>query len=288
VKKLYFIILLFPILSQAQSPVTHSAGAGSEIPAFACKACIGTDWFYAENITKADDSVTTAGLNANGNCFQSTCYFTRYLYAHHFNFDIPSDATIDSVFVDVLRAAKNPNAILDSIVQLEKGDSMVGLNLHSTHFWPTTLQYESYGHDNPLWGTTWLPADLNDSISGVVIKIVNKNFSEQEAYVDHIRMTVYFSTSTGTSSVTSSPSEIEWINSPGEIEMKFNSASSVKYELKIYNTIGQEVMSFHHRQTEIGENRFQFSTGNLVDGIYFLAINIGSNLFTRKFSVVNH
>src|SRR4030095_6809115 len=285
-KKLYFIFLLLPIFIQAQSPVTHSAGAGDEIPISACKACLGSDWFYTENITKADDSVTSTGLNANGNCFQSTCYFTRYLYAHNFNFEIPPDATIDSVFVDVLRAALNLNTILDSIVQLVKGDSIVGSNLKSSDFWPKTLQYESYGHDNPLWGTTWLPSDLNDSTTGVAIKIVNKAFSEQEAHVDHIRMTVYYSTGTGTYSLTSSPSEMEWINSPGEIELKFNTSYSVHFSAKIYNSSGQEMISFRNRQTIIGQNELHFSTENLSNGIYFLTMQIGGNVYPRKFLVI--
>jgi len=284
-KKLYFIILLLPFFSKAQSPVTHSAGVGDEIPDFSCLACIGTDWFNTENITKADDSVSTAGLNENGNCFQSTCFFTRFLYARNFNFDIPEDATIDSIFVDIRRAASKPNAILDSIVQLEKGDSMVGLNLHSSLYWPTKLQYENYGHDEPLWGTTWLPSDLNDTATGVLLKVVNKSFSIEEAHVDHIRMTIYFSTSTGTYSVTSSPSEIEWINSSNEISVKFYSATSLNCSANIYTMNGRLVKSIHYGESLRGENNFQINTENLVEGIYFLVMNIGSNSFTRKFVI---
>jgi len=284
-KKFYFAILLLPLFSHAQSPVTNSAGYGEELPSPACLACPGADWNDPMKITIADGSVATTGLNSNGNCFQSTCFYSRYLYAHNFNFAIPIGATIDSIFVDIKRAALSANAIHDSIVQLEKSDSLIGANLQSSTIWPTTLTYESYGHNNPLWGTTWLPADINDPTYGVVLKILNLTASEAQAEVDHIQMTVYYSTTTGNFSVTSSPSAIEWINSPNEISMNIFTSASVNCSSKIYNSSGQEVNSFNYGQSLIGQNYFHCSTEYLADGIYFCVINVGGNSYSRKFIV---
>lgn len=285
-KKIYFAFLLLPMLSSAQSPVIHSAGFGEEWPSSACLACPGTDWNNPENITNADDSASVTGLDGSGFCFMSTCFFSRFLYAHNFKFSIPADATIDSIFVEIKRAALDGNAIYDSIVQLVKSDTLVGDNLQSAVFWPKTLAYEGYGHNNPLWGTTWLPSELNDSASGVALKVMNLDTVMAQAGVDHIQMTVYYSTSNGIFSVTSSPSDIEWINSPGEIGIKFIASSSERIFSKIYNSNGQEISYINNGQTVIGQNYFQFPTEYLAEGMYFLILNIGDKIYSRKIVVL--
>jgi hypothetical protein len=283
VKKLFCALYLFSWLFVANAQVTNSAGYGEEIPSAACLACPGTDWNNLENITMADGKLATTGLSEYGFCFMSTCYYNRFLYARNFKFSIPADASIDSIFVDIKRTAFNESTIVDTIVQIEKGGSMVGENLASLITWPTNLAYQSYGHEYPLWGTTWLPAEINDSTTGVVLKILNLSGSEAQAGVDHIQMTVYYTTTNGIHSVTESPSDIEWINSSGEIEIKFLASSSEQIFSKIYNSSGQEIRSFNVEQSIIGENNFQFSIGNLPEGIYFLMVNIGGHSFTRKF-----
>ena len=286
-KKYLFGFLLFSSLAYGQSPVTNSASYGEELPSGACLACPGADWFNPENITSPDGNTTTSGLNNYGNCFMSTCFYSRFLYAHHFNFDIPPDATIDSIFVDIKRAARSADAIQDSIVQLQKSSMAVGENSYSPDFWTTKLTYESYGHNNPLWGTTWLPADLNDTASGVLLKIINKSDSIVQAEVDHIQMTVHFSTSTGNYSVTSSPSDIEWKTTPGEIEMNIYTSTSENCSSIIYNSGGQKLISNQLGRSIKGQNHFVCSTGDLMDGIYIMVLNIGKKSYSRKFAVIN-
>ena len=286
-KKLLFAFLLFTFSLYGQSPVTNSAGYGEELPSAACLSCPGADWNNPEHITSPDGITTTSGLNNYGNCFMSTCYYSRFLSANHFNFDIPLDATIDSIFVDIKKATLNANAIQDSIVQLQKDGMPVGENLYSPDLWTTKLSYESYGHNNPLWGTTWLPADLNDTATGVILKIINKSDSIAQAEVDHIQMTVHFSTSTGNYSVISSPSDIEWKKTPGEIEMSIYTSTSGNCSSIIYNSGGQKVSSYHHGQSIIGQNHFVFPTENLVNGIYFLVMSIDKKSYSRKFAIIN-
>jgi len=286
-KKLCLISLLFiSVFSFGQSSVTHSAGVGEELPSPACKSCPGTDWNYPENITMEDGSVTTTGLNVYGNCFMSTCFYSRFLYAHDFNFGIPNDVTIDSIFVDIKRAAADANTVRDSIVQLQKRDSLIGDNLKSSTRWPIALTYESYGHDNPLWGSTWLPADINDSTFGVSIKVMNLSDAQEEANVDHVQMTIYFSNATGTYSVTSSPTAIEWINSSNEMAVNFYSSTSVTCSSKIYTISGQMVKEYHYGQSFIGQNHLQCSFENLTEGIYFVQWQIGWKSFARKMVIM--
>jgi len=282
-----FAIIFVPLVSFAQSPVTHSAGLGDNLPSQACKACPGSEWYDAINIMFSDDIVTFTGLNEAGNCFMSTCYYSRFLYAHNFKFAIPADAKIDSILVDIRRAANRDNAVLDSIVQLTKIDSIIGSNLRSPNPWPIGLTYENYGHEDPLWGTTWLPSDINDPASGVVLKIKNLSFSIADAAVDHIQMTVHYTTTTGNYSVTSSPGDIELINSPNELQINVFTSATSNAALKIYNSSGQEVYYKNYGKSLQGQNYFRCPTENLVSGIYFFVLNIGKQSFSRKFIVVD-
>lgn len=286
-KNILLTFLLLPCFIHAQSPVTHSAGLGENVPSLACLACPGSEWTNEVNITTEDDSVTSTVLSPAGNCFMSFCSSSRYLYAHHFNFSIPADATIDTILVSIKRTAYKSDAISDSIVQLEKGGIMIGHNLSSSDFWPTSLTYENYGHDDPLWGATWLPSELNDTTMGIALKIVNRTSGNEKADVDHIQMTVYFSTSTGIYSVTSSPAEVEWLISPGEIDLNIFTPTSVHCTSKIFNVTGQEIRSINLGQTLHGENHFQISTAFINQGIYFIVINVGGRIYTRKFIGVN-
>ncbi len=287
-KVFYFNILLvlLPFGSHEQTSVTNSAGMGEEIPSPACLACIGTDWYKPGNISTPDDSLATTGLNPYGNCFMSTCFFSRFLFARNFNFKIPIDATIDSVFVDVLRAANIENSIRDTIVQLVKSGSPTGSNLASAVLWPKSLHYESYGHNDPLWGTTWSPVDLNDTTSGVTLKIENISSKEVEAGIDHIQMTVYYSTSTGIYSVTNSASSVEWINAPGEISANIFTKEPVYCLSTIYNLEGQKIDSAPYRQLLRGTNHLSYSTGKLPEGIYIWNIIIDGHQYARKFLIM--
>ena len=253
----------------------------------ACLACAGTEWNYSSNINAPDDSVATTVVFPAGNCFMSFCSYSRYLYASHFKFDIPADAEIDSIFVDIRRTAHDLNALKDSTVRLNKKGMLVGDNLNSPDYWPTVLAYHSYGHDNPLWGTTWLPSDLNDTATGVSLKVMNLTSSNAKADVDHIRMTVYYSTSTGIHSVTSSPSEVKWVVTEDNIELNLYTASPVRCNFKIFNMTGQEMLSVDHGLSLHGQNHFHLSTEFLDSGIYIVIMNIGGKIYNKKFAVLN-
>ncbi|MGB4850256.1 MAG: hypothetical protein WBP41_20190 [Saprospiraceae bacterium] len=286
-KNILFAILLLPCFIYAQSPVMHSAGIGENVPSLACLACPGSEWTDEMNITTEDDSVTSTVLSPAGNCFMSFCSSSRYLYAHHFNFSIPADATIDTILVDIKRTAYKADAISDSIVQLEKDGIMIGHNLRSSDYWPVSPTYESYGHHDPLWGAAWLPSDLNDTTMGITLKIVNRTSDNEKADVDHIQMTVYFSTSTGIYSVTSSPSEVEWSNDPGEIDLNIFTPTSVHCTSKIINVMGQQMLSINHGLSLHGENHFHWPTDFLDGGIYFIIMDMGGKIYLRKFITLN-
>lgn len=286
-KKFLSFVFLLPLFIHAQTPVTHSAGVGENVPSLACLACSGSEWNSEMNISAADDSVASTVLSPAGNCFMSFCSSSRYLYAHHFSFSIPVDASIDTILVSIRRSAYKPNAVNDSIVQLELNGTPVGNNLYSSAYWPSSLAYQSYGHNDPLWGTTWSPSDLNDTTMGIALKIVNRASDNEQADIDHIQMTVYFSTSTGVHSVTSTPSQLEWSNPPGEIDLNIFTPVAVHCTSKVINVMGQEMTNVDHGLSLAGENHFHWSTEFLDRGIYFILMDFGGRYYSRKFVVMN-
>jgi len=120
--------------------------------------------------------------------------------------------------------------INDYAVRIVKDGSIGSTDKSISGNWSTTNSYASYGSSSDLWGETWSPADINGSTFGFVIsgapagsgtrthylKATNFGFSipsgatingikvdvkkkttstvedEIYAYVDHIRITIYY------------------------------------------------------------------------------------------------
>lgn len=286
-KKACFVILLFPFSLFAQSPAIMPPGTGETSPSSACMGCQGTIWNNEPNVSANDAQIASISLNPNGFCFQSTCYFSRYLYAHNFSFAIPGTATIDSILVDVKRVTVSANAIKDSIVQLYDGTTNVGNNLQSQTPWSTSLTTYTYGHTDPLWGAIWTPAILNNQAMGLMLKIKNLQASQQNAGVDFVQMTVYYSTATGNFSVSSSPSEVNWITNDNSVDAEINSDIPSVCSSSLFDVQGQLIEEENYGTLNAGENRFDLSTIYLQAGIYFWKITVGNQTYTRKIVITS-
>jgi hypothetical protein len=66
----------------------------------------------------ADSQYANVSLNAFPFCFQTSCYYSRYLMANNFGFSIPVNATIEGVKAEILRASSTSPNIGDTIVQI--------------------------------------------------------------------------------------------------------------------------------------------------------------------------
>ena len=86
-----------------------------------------------------------------------------YNKATNFSFSgIPADATIKGIKVEVNGYVSN--ILMDDYsVKIVKGGTVAGTDQASATDWPTTDDgtYRSYGGATSLWGTTWLPSDIN-------------------------------------------------------------------------------------------------------------------------------
>lgn len=115
---------------------------------------------------------------------------TNYLKATSFGFNIPLDATIDGIMVEVEKSTTIAVSLLDNSIKIVKGNSITGTELSSGTQWSTTDAYATYGGATTLWGTTWAPSDINSSTFGIVVSAVASVAAT--AQIDHIRITVYY------------------------------------------------------------------------------------------------
>ncbi len=159
-----------------------NAGAGASVTG------VGTiTWNNPQNITADDTSYATATLR----------YYaaSRYLEGTNYGFAIPADATINGIVVTIGRfenARGWGQDVRDDVVRLIKGGIITGTNKAVTRQeWPTGSPVAAtYGSTSDLWGTTWTPADINDSNFGVALSAISSNY--RTAAVDYMQISVTY------------------------------------------------------------------------------------------------
>jgi len=130
-----------------------------------------------------------------------------YLQATGFGFNIPSDAVINGIYVEVERSISEATTYTkDNSIKIIQGGSISGTDhLDTSVTWPANNAdaYKAYGSSTDLWGLTWTPAQINASNFGVAVQAKNTKTSAaytNTAQVDHIRITVYYTLPTYTQS----------------------------------------------------------------------------------------
>jgi len=141
------------------------------------------DWSNPGNAQYSDDIYAVATGNGD----------SHYLKATGFGFSIPVEAKITGIVVEVeghiaIGWPTNPDNL--DYIRLVKGGTIQGINVRNTSYWTLTDQYFSQGGYTNLWGLTLTPADVNASNFGVAVSI--SIYENDTAYLDHIRMTVYY------------------------------------------------------------------------------------------------
>jgi hypothetical protein len=188
-----FFILLFhivPFFSNAQCIASGTRNAGTVVN----NNTIGVVAFAnpgnatISNDSRAVASATVAILSGN----------TNYLVATGFGFTIPSYASICGVVVEVEKSAGGIGVlawIQDNQVRLVKGGTITGSNLADLgNNWAGGDVIQSYGNSSGMWGTTLIPADVNNGNFGVAVSCSFEGVAIllPSARVDNIRMTIYY------------------------------------------------------------------------------------------------
>jgi hypothetical protein len=196
-KKLLLIISVFiTTIAQAQTSATNSPfSATNTMCTFAYSSSVG--YSPAGNVTASDNVYATA---VHCDCCDQN---TQCLTVSDFGFAIPAGAVIDGIVLEVekKRNAGGSGIVEDNGLQIMKGGILTGPNKSQYGVdWPSTDTYVSYGSATDLWGTTWTPADINASNFGVSLASISYVCGATiTTRIDHVRMTVYYSTATGIS-----------------------------------------------------------------------------------------
>ncbi len=175
-----------PIKSQTiefHAPLNSNARSGS---VFVNNASIGqVAWTQLADAGASDDQRARAALQAG--------QVTNYLKATGFGFNVPANAAIGGVVVEVEHSAKNLiTSIKDKSIKLVKGGSIVGQNrVLSPNFLSTSDDPKQYGSSTDMWGVTLTPDEINGSDFGVVVAY--EAFQADTARVDNIRITIHYS-----------------------------------------------------------------------------------------------
>jgi hypothetical protein len=127
-----------------------------------------------------------------------TFYVSKQLQASNYGFAIPPGSTIVGISAAVYvkqSYAVGPRFtnITDDQVYLMKAGAVVGANRANNTDWTNTVAPQIYGGPNDLWGTTWLPADINNLGFGLSFVAFAPNApGGSDGYVDYISITVYY------------------------------------------------------------------------------------------------
>jgi hypothetical protein len=125
--------------------------------------------------------------------------YSHWLWASNFGGSIvPSGATITGIKVEVERQ-NVADDVVDYSARIVKGGAIAGAERRQGFDWAFGADaYVTYGGEADLWGTTWTVAEINSGTFGFALSAQNRDPSGYAVpYVDHIRLTVYYTLSGG-------------------------------------------------------------------------------------------
>ena len=180
-------------------------------------------------------------------------------------------AVIIGIKVEIAKRVSQPvSTIADSAVQLLKGGIPVGNNYASPGQWPMTFSYDLYGSQTDLWGTTWTPADINSLNFGVRYRLVNGAI-DQTAEVDHIRITVYYTLSTGMETLTGAEIKPAYIKE--DQLLLYPDKKIVEGRLTLYDIAGNKIFE------DMNYSGQPVSLSAYSKGIIIMHLESGNNRF---------
>jgi hypothetical protein len=153
------------------------------------------EWTTPENIYSSDANYATA-TNFN----HTLPRLFDHLVGNTFGFSVPTGSTINGIVAEVSTKASHDvgyDYAIDISVHLVKSDGATlsaedkGNNAHIS----TTEAYITYGDSTSLWGETWSPEDINSNNFGLGFQVsirAGGGTNHTTAYVNHIRITVYY------------------------------------------------------------------------------------------------
>lgn len=259
----------FNMIAQSQGPNDPAAAFD---PSAACLACAGSSWVNGDSVYASDGNLANVSLRELGFCFQSTCSFSRFLFVEKFGFTVPSGATINGVEANVERKASAYGVIKDSVIQLVVANTIAGNNKSTGSIWPITKTYATYGGAADIWGATLTDVDVNDTAFGVGIIVANTDTATRTAYIDHVRMKVYY-TPVGISTNANDINFNAYYNTAGHtLNLKY-ALTTKSISAEVYNMVGQLMVSYKLQNGNSGECMEAIPVAGFSKGVYFVKVN---------------
>jgi len=171
---------------------------------------------FANDATVGSVAWSISGAQATVSAASSTTLSenTEYFKATNLGFSVPGTATINGIAVTVNEFGKSGTTdfytfnVADSSVKLCKAGTPTGTDEALGSNWPEPRGNAYYGGTTDLWGVAWTAADINNSGFGIAIS-ANLSISSDgvhnvttSATIFSISITVYYTTSSGSSSAT--------------------------------------------------------------------------------------
>lgn len=146
----------------------------------------GVDWTGTLELNDQDDGYEiTLPMTSDAN--------SKVLVGSNFGFTIPTNATIKGIEAIIRRIHSVTTSPYPSEIttQLRKAGTAVGDNKASGNYTNAWLN-KTYGGATDLWGTTWTPADINNSGFGLGHVLYRYTTASGDPYIDCFKITVYY------------------------------------------------------------------------------------------------
>lgn len=142
---------------------------------------------------------------------------TNEIVGSSLGFSIPSDATINGIQVTFTRKVDSSISAFTYTVTLKKAGSNAGTAKGPGSAWTSTAANESWGSSSDLWGTTWTPADINNSGFGVgiVAQGTNSTSLAYNVYANNVSITVTYTPAASSAPTVSSVSPVSGVTGGG-------------------------------------------------------------------------
>lgn len=154
---------------------------------------------HAGNMTRSSNGSSWTAVSTDDICFYvkgTTFINSEYILTSSYGFSIPTGATIDGIVVEVEQQQGTATVAQELGVKLIHYISGLSSNKATGATLPSSDGYVTYGSSSDLWGKTWTPDEINHSDFGAIFSVTAPSGAPT---VDHIRITVYYTASGGSS-----------------------------------------------------------------------------------------
>lgn len=130
-------------------------------------------WININNLKISDNVYTNTKIGQTLESNPPIYYSSYYIKMSDFGFDIPADAKIDGIMLEIERYYSPPSIVAQDLeIKIIKSDGSIGSTNLAESNWlysSDSNNYEIYGGENNLWGETWTANNINDSNFGIVL-----------------------------------------------------------------------------------------------------------------------